>query len=384
MLPLIPAAVLTAATLLLATLWRLALLALRRPAAGFWGRTLRWHLGLLVVHLFVTVPVALGIALPHLAGTRPDESGYGGPRLAADGTWQLQSRESLQAETGEPGEGDAGAACEESPFAVSFVAEDGVRLRGFLVPPAEAAHAPRFVAVLVHGLFRGALELETPASMLRDLGGEVLLVELRSHGGSQRARLTLGRDEALDVEAAVAFLRGRPGAEARPLVVFAVSLGTAAAALAAPRIDGLDGLVLDAPMDDAASTARRVLGAGGPWSSIREPWATTLLLSARFLGGVPLGGVQPEDALRRLPADVAVLLVGAGRDRRMPPENVRALYEALPTPPGRKRLWVEPGASHGKVWVSAPGEYRRHLAWLVERAAGPAAHDAGGAETGGE
>jgi dienelactone hydrolase len=356
-LPLIPAAVLTAATLLLATLWRLALLALRRPAAGFWGRTLRWHLGLLVVHLFVTVPVALGIALPHLAGTRPDESGYGGPRLAADGTWQLQSRESLQAETGEPGEGDAGAACEESPFAVSFVAEDGVRLRGFLVPPAEAAHAPRFVAVLVHGLFRGALELETPASMLRDLGGEVLLVELRSHGGSQRARLTLGRDEALDVEAAVAFLRGRPGAEARPLVVFAVSLGTAAAALAAPRIDGLDGLVLDAPMDDAASTARRVLGAGGPWSSIREPWATTLLLSARF---------------------------GAGRDRRMPPENVRALYEALPTPPERKRLWVEPGASHGKVWVSAPGEYRRHLAWLVERAAGPAAHDAGGAETGGE
>jgi hypothetical protein len=65
-----------------------------------------------------------------------------------------------------------------------------------------------------------------------------------------------------------------------------------------------------------------------------------------------------------------VLLVGAGRDRRMPPDIVRALFESLPTPEARKRLWIEPEATHGKVWVSSPDEYRRQLAWLCDAAAG--------------
>jgi len=250
-----------------------------------------------------------------------------------------------------------------------------VKLRGFLVPSKQPPEqgGPRFVAVLVHGLFRGALELETPGSMLRDLGGEVLLLELRNHGGSGRSTLTLGRDESRDVLAAVRFLRSRPEAAGRPLVVFAVSLGTAAAALAAPQIPDLAGLVLDAPMDDAGPTARRVLGNGGLWSSIREPWASELLLSARFLGGVPLSEVHPGKALERLSPRVAVLLIGAGLDHRMPPETVRGIYESLPTPEDRKQLWIEPASTHGKVWVHAPREYREHLAWLCDRAAGPSA-----------
>jgi len=360
-----PAAILTLATFVLALLWRLLKAVLRRPAPGFWRRTLRWHLGLFAFHLFVTVPVGLGWALPHMAGTRGDERGYRGPELSPDGTWAIQSRESLAARTGpEPA----------LEHAVSFQARDGVPLRGFLVSskiPVEQG-GPRFVAVLVHGLFRGALELEPPASMLRDLGGEVLLLELRNHGGSGRATLTLGRDESLDVLAAVRFLRERPEAQGRPLIVFAVSLGTSAASLAAPQIPDLAGLILDAPMDDAADTARRVLGNGRFWTSIREPWATVLLLSARFLGGVPLNEVVPRRSLEGLSPKTAVLLVAAGRDHRMPPDTVRAIYESLPVPEGRKQLWVEPEATHGKVWVAAPEEYRRHLAWLCEQAvAGP-------------
>ena len=96
----IPAGSLTAATLVLAILWRLVLMLLRRPAPGFWDRTLRWHLGLLLFHSSVTLPVAFGAALPHLVGTRPDESGYRGPRIGADGTWQIQTRESLRDERG--------------------------------------------------------------------------------------------------------------------------------------------------------------------------------------------------------------------------------------------------------------------------------------------
>jgi pimeloyl-ACP methyl ester carboxylesterase len=80
--------------------------------------------------------------------------------------------------------------------------------------------------------------------------------------------------------------------------------------------------------------------------------------------------VKPRNALARLPPDTAVLFIGAGRDDRMPPESVRALFDALPTAPDRKELWIEPEATHGKVWLAAPEEYRRRLAGFCEAVVG--------------
>lgn len=366
---LIPATVFTLATLLLAGLWWLVrTLFRRRPAPGFWRRVAKAHLGLFVLHLFLTVPLVLAIVVGRFGGTRPDESRYTGPRIAADGSWTLQSRESLAAEGGPA---SVPQAAPKDDHTVWLTARDGVKLRAFLVPPrpSPGEDGPRFVAVLVHGRFRGGLEIETPGEMLRDLGGEVLLLELRNHGGSGRARVTFGRDEALDVQAAVEFLRSRPESQGRPLVLYAVSLGTAAVALALPDIPDVAGLVLDAPMDDLAATARRELGSGPWWRSVREPWASTLLFFAERVAGIPIRSVKPRDALAQLRPETAVLFIGAGIDDRMPPETVRALFDTLPTRPERKELWIEPEATHGKVWVKAPEEYRRHLALLCQRAA---------------
>jgi hypothetical protein len=366
----VPALVFTLVTFLLAALWRIGLAIFRRPAPHYFRHALAWHAGLFTLHLFVTVPVLLGALLARAVGTRPDERGYEGPRLAADGTWLLQSRESLAAEGPGTGEVDTAVARAAAGHAVSLTAGDGVPLRAFLIPPPadSTGDAPRFVAVLEHGLFRGALEIETPGAMLRELGGEVLLLELRNDGGSGRAQATFGRDEALDVLAAVEFLRGRAEASDRPLVLYAVSLGTAGAALAAPQIPDLAGLVLDAPMEDLEATALRELATGGVSESIRQPWASTILWAAQHLGGVPVSAVKPSDALAGLPPQVAVLFIGAGRDERMPPDTVRAFFDALPTAPDRKELWIEPEASHGKVWVAEPTEYRQRLARLCEAA----------------
>jgi alpha-beta hydrolase superfamily lysophospholipase len=365
----VPALVFTLATFLVAMLWRLGLALFRHPAPRYFRHTLAWHAGLFALHLFVTVPILIGALIPRAVGTRPDERGYEGPRLAADGTWLLQTRESLAAERA--GENDTAATQGAVAIpAVTLTARDGVPLRAFVVPPRgnPATEAPRFAAILVHGLFRSALELETPGAMFRDLGGEVLLLELRNHGGSGKAPATFGRDEALDVLAAVEFLRGRPEGRACPLVLYAVSLGTAAAALAAPQIPDLAGLVLDAPIDDLEATARRDLARGGFARSIRQPWASAVVWSAQHIGGVPIDAVKPSDALADLSPQVAVLLIGAGQDERVPPDSVRAFFDALPTAPDRKELWIEPEATHGKVWVAAPEEYRRRLRSFCERA----------------
>src|SRR5262249_50522778 len=125
---------------------------------------------------------------------------------------------------------------------VRFDTEDGVSIRAFHVAPKTGP--PSCSVVLVHGLFRGGLELEAPATIFRDLGAETLLVEMRNHGGSGRASPTFGFNEKKDVLAAVAWLRSAPERAGRPLVLYAVSLGTAAVMRAAPEIPGLSGIVL--------------------------------------------------------------------------------------------------------------------------------------------
>ncbi|MSR47006.1 MAG: hypothetical protein EXS13_08070 [Planctomycetes bacterium] len=330
---------------------------------GAWRRLLRWHAALLAMHLFGSVPMALAYVGPAMVGTRGDERRYAGPRIATNGSWQQQTRESLEAEA-RNNRDEAARDAAQSPFAVEIHARDGVTLRGFLVPPARGE--PRFTALLVHGLFRGALELETVGSMLRDLGGEVLLLELRRHGGSGGERFTYGRDEAGDVLGAVDWLRARDGVPRRPLVLFAVSIGTAAAAIAAPQIDGLAALILDAPLEDLRATTERMLAHGeGRAGSLPQPFRAVLIAAADCFGTIPFDAVVPIRSIAALSPDVPVLIIGAGDDHRMPPDTVRAYFAALPTRPDRKTLWIDPAATHGHVWSHAPAGYRDHLAAVI-------------------
>ena len=357
----IAAGVLTLATLLIAAAWRRAR---GRPLA--WRRLLAWHAALLALHFIVTMPVLLGLCACWLPETRRDESAYSGPRFADDGRWLLQSRDSLRAEVA--ARGDDATPPTRSPFAVDVRARDGTPLRAFLVPPRDGA--PLFTALLVHGLFRGAFELEPVGSMFRDLGGEVLLLEMRRHGGSGGDRFTFGRDEPGDLLGAVDFLRARAGAAERPLVLFGVSIGTAAAAAAAPQIEGLSALILDAPIDDLRATAERLL-AGAGRGALPEPFRTIALGTASLTGSVPFDAVRPQRAIARLSPEVPVLLIGAGQDYRVPPAAVRAYFATLPTLPDRKQLWIDAAAAHARVWLRDPGRYRDHLLALLAIAGVP-------------
>jgi alpha-beta hydrolase superfamily lysophospholipase len=341
----------------------------RRPR-GYARKVLWAHAVLIPVYAFVVLPGFFGWFGVRNAHTRGDEAAYAGPLFTQDGGWRLQSRESLAAEraarAGEPG----GAA---SPYEVWITAEDGVRLRGFLVPPLGPQQAP--TAVVAHGLFRGALEIERVGAMFRELGSEVLLLELRSHGRSGRGLLGFGAFEERDVRAAVAFLRARPGRADDRVVLFGVSLGAQAVLLAAPRLKGLAALCIDAPMDDALSTGRRMLNLpprqGHRRLALPQPFRSLVLLAAELWAGLDLAAVRPIDAARRLPADLPVLVVGGGDDQRMPPEVVRAVYEALPMQEPTKRLWIREGSDHGAVFVDDPAGYRERLSELIERARGP-------------
>jgi alpha-beta hydrolase superfamily lysophospholipase len=329
---------------------------IRRGAA--WRRYLWLNLALLPVAFFVIVPAMLGYAGKTFIATRPDERGYAGPRLDGGGAWILQSRESLRAE------GAAGTAPAPSVPPLQLVTADGVRLRAFFVPSHRAAIGAS--AVLVHGLFRGALELERAGALLRERGVHVLLLELRNHGGSERAAPSFGLRESEDVLAAVAWLRGDPRTRDDRIVVHAVSLGTVAATLAAPRIPDLAGLLLDAPVLDPLATAHAMLGEDRPprRSALPQPFRSLGLAALELWCGFSFADIDCESALRQVPPGAAVLLIGGDQDERVPAATLHAAAALVPA--AQREVWLVAECGHCEAIERAPDEYARRIdAWLA-------------------
>jgi uncharacterized protein len=137
-----------------------------RNSAGGWWRRGAYGLGVLVVTALVVVPVALGYVFTHVSREKVPE-----PRL--------------------------GAAYEN----VAFKTSDGLTLRGWYVPSHNGA------AVIA---FPGRKGPQRQARMLIRHGYGVLVFARRGEGASDGDPNAFGWGGARDVDAAVAFLRGRP------------------------------------------------------------------------------------------------------------------------------------------------------------------------------
>lgn len=372
--PLVAAAVFTLATLVPMVLVSLVLLALRRRQWPFWRAVLWVHAGLFPLHLFVVFPAMLGLLGSRGLGTRPQERTYAGPRLDVDGRMLVQDWDSLrrEAEAGKPEVAPAIAAA-AAARRQAIASSDGVQLRAFRIEPRR--EPPVAAVVLVHGLFRSAMEPEAVAAMFHDLGCECWLLELRNHGGSTRAPFTGGLCESDDVVAAVAHVRAQVGRAQTPVALWGVSLGTLAVAMALPRIDGLAGVVLDSPMDDLYAAAHRMLAFERPddrrsFFHMWEPWRSLTIAALGCWSGFDVRDVSPSEVLATLPVDLPVLMIGSGIDDRAPPATVEAMFSRLPMPPERRQLWLLPDARHGDACHHAPVEYRRHLEWLLQHLRG--------------
>ncbi|MEE9126056.1 MAG: alpha/beta fold hydrolase, partial [Planctomycetota bacterium] len=281
----------------------------------------------------------------------------------ADDKWLVQNKQTLAAEASGERQVDPALRASEVRHQVRIASADGLDLRAFLVPPRVEPATAR--VVMVHGLFRGTLELEPVARMFHDLGAEVLMLELRNHGASERVPATYGLGEAEDVLAAAEFMQHRHSSgNAPPLILFGVSLGTTAVALAAPKLTDIAGLVLDAPLTDLSGAAHRTLARG---IGMPAPLASAVLWCMELWSGFSMDAVHVDRELTKLDKNVCVLVIGAGRDTRCPPPVVRNVFAALRAPEAHKELWILDDAGHGRVWDQDPQGYRERLARLLAR-----------------
>jgi uncharacterized protein len=246
---------------------------------------------------------------------------------------------------------------------VTFKSSDGVELKGWWVPASEG----RGTVVLVHGLNRSRIEMVRKVPFLHGAGWNALLFDLRHHGASGGEASTFGDRERLDVQAAKTFAAARA---AGPVVFWGVSLGAAAATLAAAGDPSVAGLVCDSTYRSLRDTVRHHLGLFRRfrwWLRLVPSWpvASEVVWWMGRRGDFDPDAVDLVAAASRLSGRPALFVCNSG-DRRMPPEIAFELKAAA----GQgARVLVVPGNSHGGAWREGTAAYERAVGELLEEAA---------------
>jgi dipeptidyl aminopeptidase/acylaminoacyl peptidase len=286
-------------------------------SSGLWRRIIV-GVGLTFVATAFAVVVFIAVSAARFA-----EGGLAPPRMALD---------QAPPESGIEGYRD-----------VSFMADDGVTLRGWYIPPENGA-----AIVLAHGYAHNRLMLLPEAQFLSEQGYGALLFDFRGHGESDDALVTLGDHEQRDMKAAIDFVAAQPGVEKIGALGF--SMGAATLIQAAAKDDRLSGVVAEASFPSLREVIRYRSRAFGPLSQLPSLWAVRR-------AGVGVNEVNPIDDLCTISPRPTLLIYGE-IDADVPPGTPHAMLEAACDP---VNLWVIEGAGHQNYSEVVPIEYSERV-----------------------
>jgi uncharacterized protein len=192
-------------------------------------------------------------------------------------------------------------------------------------------------------------------------GFNVILYSYRGMPGSDRAPITFGIKEVLELQAVIAFARKRiPHAR---IGLIGYSMGAVVSLLGAAGEPGVEALVLDSPFSDlrtllAENVRRAIRLPGAPFV-----WLAGLML--RWRNGSRLSDCSPQAVLSSLEPRPLFFIHG-GADDITSVNHSRRLYDAYRGP---REIWIVQGAPHtGAYFADRPlyvervaGFFARHL-----------------------
>ena len=237
---------------------------------------------------------------------------------------------------------------------ISFRSADGLTLAGWFLPSPAGLDK---TLVICHGWAdnKGQI-LEQTFFLNRGEGFNLLYFDFRGHGESARAQVTMGKQELLDLEAAVDYLKLSRLRCAEHLGIIGFSMGGAVAAMALVKHPEIKAAVLESPFADFHQVGRR-----WAWDKYRVPYfpmiMLVLLLAKVRSGHDDIDTYSPEAFLPA--ARTPLLLIAGERDVLVRPEDVRRLYAAARGP---KDFWLVPGAAHIKCRQAGPADYDARVA----------------------
>jgi fermentation-respiration switch protein FrsA (DUF1100 family) len=221
---------------------------------------------------------------------------------------------------------------------VTFETADGLRLAGWFFPIAGAPHP---TVLVFNGNAGNRAYRASLATALRRRGFQVLLFDYRGFGGNLGTPTESGL--AADARGARDYLLGRRDVDAAHVIYFGESLGTAVAVELATQYQPA-ALILRSPFTSMADIGQHHYW----WLPVR--W----LIRDRFASLERIGQVRSP-----------LLVIAGDRDRIVPTEYSRRLYEAATASP--KTFLSIPGADHnddelldGDVMIEAIARFLGH------------------------
>jgi uncharacterized protein len=199
--------------------------------------------------------------------------------------------------------------------------------------------------LLLHGFADAKVGVIAWAPPWRELGYNILAVDLRAHGESTGKLCTAGHFEHADILALIDQFRAEHPRESEHLAIFGVSLGAAVAALVASKRQSIDAIVLDSPFAtyrDAVITHAGLLHQPAKLIAPAALWLVEKVTGANFSEIAPA---------RVVPQIKCPLLILAGSEDLF-------FYPSAFDP---HHVHLFPGAGHLLAFTSAPDEYRQTL-----------------------
>jgi pimeloyl-ACP methyl ester carboxylesterase len=256
---------------------------------------------------------------------------------------------------------------------VEFRSGDGILLKGWYIPATPPAREkPRGTIVYCHGHNRTRVEMLPEAVFAHGLGYSGLLFDLRHQGQSGGAVSTVGYQERLDAVAAVHYALDQERAE-RPIILWGVSMGAAAALLAAAESPEVSAVISDSTFLTFSDTIRHHYYLFRSFARRRWWWFPPLpafpitdevIYWAAWKGHFRPADFDMEQAVKRINPR-PILFVGVQGDQRMPPAIAQKLYAEATSP--QKGIVIVPGSRHGEGFKQATEQYEKAVSGFLVR-----------------
>lgn len=242
------------------------------------------------------------------------------------------------------------------PQEVYFPSLDGTRLHALYCQ----GNQEYPTLILCHGYARSLAEPWEVGLGLNSAGYNVFLLDFRACGKSGGRFTTIGYKETWDMLAAVRFVKRNYGRG--PVGVFGISMGGAAAIIAAAQSPEIAAVAADSAYADLQGVLRKKVPDFTP-----TPWLAPLgWLSVRigeWLSGSRLAAVRPIDYVQGI-APRPLLLIYGEEDSYVPVGQPQALFAQAGEP---KQIWFAPGSDHAVARLDYPEEYMRRLQGFFDR-----------------
>ena len=246
---------------------------------------------------------------------------------------------------------------------IQFTSRDGILLKGWYVRAnVPAGGQPLGTIVYCHGFQRSRVEMLPMAQFGAHLGYDGLLFDFRHQGESGGKISSIGYWERLDAEAAADYALDQEKAP-HPVILWGVSMGAAAALMAAaedPRVNAVISdstfLSFDSVIKSNYYAILRRVRRHRPWFPPLPgfPLTNEVIAWSAWRAHFNPSDFDLEKAVRRI-SPRPILFVAVQGDDRMPPWIAQSLYSAESSP--LKQIVILPGHRHGEGFTDARAQY---------------------------